>query len=56
MKIGDKVRIISNKDGIPLDFRGAEGFIIDIGKKCWVRINGVSGNRWFSEDELEVIK
>lgn len=27
MKIGDKVRISSNKEDIPLDYRGAEGLL-----------------------------
>ena len=56
MKIGDKVRISSNKEDIPLDYRGAEGIITDIGKMYWVRVKGVSCDRWFCEDELEVVK
>ena len=56
MKIGDKVRIISNKEDVPLDYRGAEGIITSIGKVCWVRLDDISENRWFDEDELEVIK
>lgn len=54
MKIGDKVRI--KKEAIPLDFRGSEGIITDIEKQYWVHIKDVLGDRWFFEDELELIK
>ena len=65
MKIGDKVRISSNKEDILLYYRGSEGIVVKIvsGKlsscekqECWIRIKDVSGVRWFCEDELEVIK
>jgi len=67
MKIGDKVRITTNETNempIHLDYRGSEGIIVSNGKdkQCykqqqyWVRLKDVIGDRWFCENELEVIK
>ena len=65
MKIGDKVKVKTNKVNIPLDYQGSEGIIVEINEKdissCekqeyWVRLKDVIGDRWFCEDELEVTR
>ena len=65
MKIGDKVKVKTNKVNIPLDYQGAEGIIVKIvmgelssceSQEYWIRIKDVAGDKWFCEDELEVIK
>lgn len=66
MKIGDKVRVRTDKNNIPLDFRGCEVIILAYEERLnfcknglgyWVRIkNIVEDRRWFCWDELEVIK
>ena len=69
MKVGDKVRITKKPNGtiepfVPLDYRGSEGVIVanEKNESCykqqsyWVCIKNVIGDRWFCEDELEVIK
>lgn len=65
MKIGDKVKVKTNKVNIPLDYQGSEGVIVKINEKdissCekqeyWICIKDVLGDRWFCEDELEIIK
>ena len=52
MKEGDKVRVIMD-----VPYKGFEGIIRrEIKKQYWICLNGVTGNKWFYGDELEVIK
>lgn len=65
MKKGDEVKVRSDMNHIPFCYRGCEGIITanEIKKdicgdkqRYWIRIEKITGDIWFDEDEIYRVK